>query len=686
MESPVNPPNEKQRHLALCALDILDTSPEEGFDRLTRICQSRFDVPICLVSLVDSERQWFKSRQGLDAPETPRDISFCGHAILGEEIFCISNTLEDPRFADNPLVTGPPDIRFYAGAPISTADGMKVGTLCIIDTVPRTLSLEDKKILRDLADTVQQELEQKHLRETSTALESQSERLRAILETVIDGIVTIDDTGIIKTFNPAAEKIFGYSIDEVFNQNVKMLMPEPYQSEHDGYLDSYHKTGIPKVIGIGREVIGKRKDNSEFPMDLSISRMKVNGSTMFTGIVRDITERNEASDKIFKAMEEAKIANQTKTEFLSSMSHELRTPMNAILGFGQMLDFNPKEPLSATQKASVDQILKGGQHLLALINDILDLTQIEAGKADFTIEEIDPNKAVEECLTLIIGMSDSRGIEISTPDVISDAQNIKADYTRFKQVLLNLMSNAIKYNDDGGKVRISFGPTPENMLRINVTDTGIGIPDERQSELFKPFNRLGAENSEIEGTGIGLVVCKDLVELMGGTIGFESHIGIGSWFWFELPLAISQTVTSDAGGVIEGTEVRGQLEGISGTMLYVEDNPSNLKLMEVIVSNIDGLTMSSAHTAELGIDIAIANNPDIIILDINLPGMSGFDAIKELKKHETTKNTPIFALSAAATKADIKKGLEAGFEHYLTKPINVVEITDAVRKALETNR
>jgi len=401
-------------------------------------------------------------------------------------------------------------------------------------------------------------------------------------------------------------------------------------------------------------------------------------SGMTVGIRVDITELKEAK-------EAAEEANQAKSDFLSAMSHELRTPMNAILGFGQMLEFNPKEPLTKAQKDCVDYILKGGQHLLVLINDILDLAKIEAGKVELSIEDVSSALILDECLPLIASMAEKRGIDISVPGPVAEVPSVRADYTRLKQVLLNLMSNAVKYNRKNGKVTISFEEAAGNMLRIAVTDTGEGIPEDQQSELFKPFSRLGAENSEIEGTGIGLVVSKNLIEIMNGAVGLKSEVGKGSTFWIELPLA--QRDHGEAAATIAAAtaqvEAEGRLPGMSGTLLYVEDNPENLELMELIVSRVEGLSMISTHTGELGIELARAEKPDVIILDINLPGMNGIEVLKKLRGYEDTKNTPILALSAAATERDIKKGMDAGFLKYLTKPIQVTDVVDAIKTALE---
>ncbi|MDG4582789.1 MAG: PAS domain S-box protein [Candidatus Competibacter sp.] len=298
MQKPEFPADEAQRLQALRALEVLDTLPEERYDRLTRIARRMFKTSITLVSLVDAERQWFKSRQGLDATETPRDISFCGHAILENRIFHIPDATQDPRFADNPLVAGAPNIRLYAGAPLSTVDGHRVGTLCIIDDQPRHLTAEELQALRDLADCVEMEIQQAHIHQATDTLRHWEHYLHTVLNTVIDGVITIDERGIIQSFNRAAERIFSYTAAEVIGKNVNMLMPEPYHSEHDGYLTRYQATGEARIIGIGREVVGRRRDGSTFPMDLAVGAAMLEGAPLFTGVVRDLSERQQAERRL----------------------------------------------------------------------------------------------------------------------------------------------------------------------------------------------------------------------------------------------------------------------------------------------------------------------------------------------------------------------------------------------------
>ncbi len=291
MQAPQFPPDEARRLAALHRLNILDTPFEERFDRITRTAQRLFKVPFALISLIDAERQWFKSCQGLSATETPRDISFCGHAILDQDVFLVPNALNDPRFADNPLVTGGPQIRFYAGQPLCAADGSRIGTLCVIDTVPREMSESEQQALRDLAAWAEQELGMVELKYSAAATQNSAARLHAIVECMIDGVVTINEHGIVESFNPAAEMMFGYRAGEVVGQNINMLMPEPDKSSHDGYLRSFIETGKARIIGIGRLVYGRRKSGDIFPMELEVSAMRIDGLRMYTGIVRDISDR-----------------------------------------------------------------------------------------------------------------------------------------------------------------------------------------------------------------------------------------------------------------------------------------------------------------------------------------------------------------------------------------------------------
>ncbi len=355
MDTPCIPDDEIERLQALHDLDILDTQPEQRFDRLTRIAKTYFDVQIALVSLVDANRQWFKSRQGLEATETGRDISFCGHAILDKHIFIIPNALEDSRFADNPLVTGPPYIRFYAGAPLTNKDGYRIGTLCIIDNKPRELPAVDQQMLRDIADAVQSELNHITLEESAEIIKSSEAYLKAVVDTVIDGIITINKDGIIQRHNPAAEQLFGYTQQEMVGRNINMLMPEPYAAAHDGYLSNYLRTGHKKIIGIGREVLGKRKDGSVFPMELAVSEMLLKGEKYFVGITRDVSQRKEVERELNKAirLQEA-VINSANYSIIST------DPEGIILTFNsaaeRMLGYKAEEVINKVTPAIIHDV------------------------------------------------------------------------------------------------------------------------------------------------------------------------------------------------------------------------------------------------------------------------------------------------------------------------------------------
>jgi len=402
------------------------------------------------------------------------------------------------------------------------------------------------------------------------------------------------------------------------------------------------------------------------------------------GSIQDITTQKRIQAALERAKLDAETANRAKTEFLSSMSHELRTPMNAVLGYAQLLLQNKKEPISTRQQRQINQILKSGQHLLNLINDILDLSRIESGRVELALKDLELEKIINECLSLVEAMATRNHITIQNQTRHKPALTVHCDDVRLKQALVNLLSNAIKFNRPGGRVIIDQEKRRDGAVRISITDTGNGIPASRHRELFEPFSRLDATQRGIEGTGIGLAISKQLIERMGGRVGFTSESGVGSTFWIEVPSA-----AHDTGDAENPSAAAADLEpafklASSGRrqLLYVEDDESNLRLLEEVISHIPNLSLLAAPDAESGILVAMEARPDIIVMDINLPGMSGFEAIERLKRQPETQNIPVIALSAAAMSKDIQKGAEAGFFAYLTKPFVIDELLTTIDQAL----
>jgi len=503
-----------------------------------------------------------------------------------------------------------------------------------------------------------------------------------IIENVADGVITIDPFGAIRSFNPAAENLFGYSASEIINSNINLLMPEPYSSEHDQYLARYIAGQPAGIIGKQLELTGQRKDGTVFPLELAITVMEIDKTKHFVGILRDISERKQYEQEIIAAKDEAERANNAKSEFLSSMSHELRTPMNAILGFGQLLEIDAG--LSEDQADYVDEMIKAGRHLLELINEVLDLSRIESGNVNLSLEPLPCTELIEECLALVKPIA--QGVGITIKDAVIDGYVIRADRIRLKQVLLNLLSNAIKYNRPQGEVKIQAS-VQDGLVRLAVSDTGHGVPAERQQELFQPFSRLGAEDTAIEGTGIGLTISRRLMEMMGGAIDMESEEGRGSTFWIELPEAVSERGTQSNNPEEQASTARAAFaDEYRYTVLYIEDNPANLRLVAQILGRNPQARLIMAHNPELGLELASARYPELILLDINLPGMDGYQVLSVLRSLDSAKKTPVIAISANATSRDIERGIAAGFDEYITKPIDVKHLLETVNRLLSDGR
>jgi PAS domain S-box-containing protein len=401
------------------------------------------------------------------------------------------------------------------------------------------------------------------------------------------------------------------------------------------------------------------------------------------GTYEDITERKKIEQALYEAKEAAESASHAKSEFLASMSHELRTPLNAILGFSQLFGMDPNLPHETRESAR--EIERAGQYLLSLVNDLIDLARVEVGKLELSLEPVPLGAVLDDSLAMVASLARQHGIAMQDEGGDSRQATVQADYVRLRQVMINLLSNAIKYNRKEGRVQVSCHQR-EGWVRISVSDTGAGIAADKQQRIFNAFDRLGAERGLIEGTGIGLVITKRIVEAMGGKVGFQSEVGLGSTFWVELPLgavsaeAALQEVHKSVQG--DGLQPAGNGSSSRPVVLYVEDNPMNQRLMHKIFARRPDLDLRDAATAEIGLELVRTLQPALILMDLNLPGMSGSDALRVLKDDPQTAHIPVIAVSANAMKGDRERGIRSGFQDYLTKPIHIPDLLAVLQRLL----
>lgn len=510
------------------------------------------------------------------------------------------------------------------------------------------------------------------------------ELFRSVIAVSEQGVAITNANGELIFLNHAAETLLACNFADVQGRHFReFIAPSEADAIEQNIIDAL-VAGKPGWRG-KIPVINRQGEEFIIHSNIGYLRDEQGKVENLFNVFFDYTSELARQRELEQAKTQAERANQAKSEFLSSMSHELRTPMNAILGFAQLLQFD--EDMTPLQKENLNEIRKAGDHLLGLINEVLDLSKIEAGHIDLSLERISLLDLVEECTALVAPVASQKSILLRQESM--PAVFVQADNTRLKQALLNLLTNAIKYNRPDGVVTLVAAVVDEKFVRIKVIDTGMGISAKRLGELFQPFNRLGAEDSEIEGTGIGLAITRKLIELMGGKVGAESNEGVGSTFWFDIPLAEGPVCTAGAEQLSNAHEFRPRYEserGVMHTILCVEDNPANLQLISRILERSHNINLLMAHEPSLGVQLAATHHPDLILLDINLPGMNGFEILEVLRSDTRLSKTPIIAVSANAMQRDIEKARQAGFDAYLTKPLDVQLFLNTINQFLDSSR
>lgn len=941
MTSAPLPPNEARRLTVLHELGLLDTAPEEPFDALAQSAARLTNCPIALITLVDERRQWFKAAHGLPLRETPRDLSFCTHAILGEALFEVPDARDDARFAANPLVRGEPHMRFYAGVPLQFR-GATLGTLCVIDTQPRGLSGEQRAAMQGLACIAAELLRSRarmhafndeHRRlldfgrasgdwmwETDAELRytwvsdeckavtgwSASNYLGRTMDDQplldVDGVAHADGRlgqllnrqqpfsrvvaeeqtprgtlaisrsavpvfdgagrfagyrgtardmtaqidavrrsrhhdallrklssqvpGVIFQFQMTPDGAFSYlyaseGLRDIFGAEVRLerawdersVLRALHPDDRAGFVDSIKESArvlrawqreyrivrgdgsirwletraMPERLpdgctlwhgftadisdrketelalrrseerwemaadaaGIGiveielntglmsldrracfnhglpyplasyttaqwlaaiapadrdltqdrlRHAIEtrstlearyllRRHDGSTATLELTAhGRYDAQGTpTVLVGACRDITAQT-AVERLQRDKEAAERANRSKSEFLSRVSHELRTPLNGILGFAQLMSLDRVDALAPGQQRRLDSVVRAGRRLLSLINDVLKLTRIESEDFSLTPVSVDAWAALSDCIALIQPLADEAGVRLPTLPLGPRASAwVKADPRALEQVLMNLLSNAIKYNRPAGAVQIEVvAPPAETAVRISIRDQGRGMNEQQQAALFQPFDRLGAENSRTEGSGLGLVICQRLLDAMGGQLQVHSRPGVGSTFSIDLPAAGGDAAPAGAGASTHAG--RGNADTGLRKVLYIEDEPLNMVLMEEVFRSRPQWTLLAADDGASGMRLARESQPDLVLVDMNLPDTNGLALIRRLRSDPQTRPLLCIALSADALREHIDAALAAGFDDYWTKPIDVPRVLSDLEQLLAQPR
>jgi len=694
-------PDEAQRLQILAEYGILDTAPEQELDDLARLASYITATPMAGVTLIDADRQWFKSRIGVNAEQTPRDIAFCAHAIAGRDLLVVPDARADARFADNPLVTGEPHIRFYAGMPLVSPEGHALGTLCVLDRVPRELTPDRQEALRVLGRQVNVQLDlRRHMMKlvrTYAELAGTQEKFAAVLRSATTvAILATNPKGTITLFNPGAERLLGWTAEEVIGKKSPLnflLASEVEQRAAElgrrlgkeiqglNYFAELARQGIHEE----REWTHVRKDGSHVPAKLGVTPLhdandEISG---FLAVSKDMTERKRYEKELIRAREAAEDASRAKTEFLANISHEIRTPLNAILG---MTELALGTQLTADQREYVTAVQDAGRTLLALMNDVLDFSRIEARKLELYTINFPLRETLADVLRTFGLRAYQKGLELilqTGPDV---PEMVSADVVRLRQILTNLVSNAIKFTERGEitlRAFVDICRADYTLIHFSVADSGVGVPPAKIAILFDPFTQADSStHRKYGGTGLGLAISKELVEVMGGQMWVESAPGRGSTFHFTLPVR----------GRRSGLPVPAAQEKLAGlSVLVADDNRTQRDTLAELLARRGMKTESAAggRAAVAAMEAAAKQGRafDLLLLDAQMPDLDGFAVAERVRAVQVPgkgRRCPIVLMTVPGmTETETRRGA-LGIGASISKPIRESALFDAIEQALQS--
>ncbi|MBB3981706.1 PAS domain S-box-containing protein [Sphingobium fontiphilum] len=692
--------SEKERLDALAQTGVMDSGREPEYDAIVSAAQRLLRTKIALISLVGEKRQWFKARSGIDIDQTPREIGFCGHTIAANDILIIPDAKADPGFALNPVVSGPPHVRFYAGVPVHIVCGrtdrrLPVGTLCVIDDKPRRMDDDDVATLRDLAKVVEALLEAR--RSSQNSIELAAERAQALeaLETTHRQFRDAEKLANMGSWRLSLRDNTAYWSEQTYAiHGVPVSEGIPLHTALDFYpphARALMKACIDNTIATGEPYDIETEFINASGQSLRVRAMgaleKKDGVPVaLVGVFQDITARHQMQLELIEEKRKADAAVQAKSRFLANMSHEIRTPMNGVIGFTDLLlasDLTPR------QRGYAELIADSGKAMMTLLNHILDISKIGAGRMDIADSQVDIRKKLRLCTSLIEPIARSKNVDLRLNIDPTLPQLIKGDPLRVRQIVLNLLDNAVKFTPEGSVTLRARMETRHDSRRLvlEVADTGVGIAPDRLDAIFEQFDQADPSIAQsFGGTGLGLSISSELVKLMGGSIDVESTVGKGATFTVSLPLEV-ETIFSDFAPPLDNDEADRRAVGASNPLrvLIAEDHDINRVLMVAMAQQVGMVpkVASDGHSViEMVKSAADQGKPfDLVLMDVQMPGLSGLDATRQLRQLGYDAETlPIVALTANAYPEDAAICLASGMQDHIGKPVRIDALKAAITK------